>query len=395
MSLPSKTDCMSDMESMIHHFKLITEGIKGPPGDCYFPVEASKGELGMYLVSDGGPKPVRWRVRPPSFVNISVIPKLARGHLISDSDHDQREPGHRPRGDRPMSDVPFKNPGWAGNTGEFDLTEDQVRGDEFVGESPRRRRAPLGLRHLSVHAPGQEPRRPALRGRLQGALREDPDALSEQAGGAAPALGLAQEVRGHVSPRRPWTGWRSFSASPPAYVRGVTTFYTMYNKRPVGRFLVQVCTNISCNLCGADEVMEAFLRYTDTEVGETSEDGYFTVIEAECLAACGFPTCVQINSRYYENVTPAERAEDHRAPQGGRRRGESSSHGLSLRLGPRGPGPEQELRRSHAPPRGHLRGARRLSSAEEGLRDGAGRRHRRGEGVRPAGAVAARAFPRA
>ena len=84
ISLPSKTDCMSDMESMIHHFKLITEGITGPPGDCYFPVEASKGELGMYLVSDGGPKPVRWRVRPPSFVNISVISKLARGHLVSD-----------------------------------------------------------------------------------------------------------------------------------------------------------------------------------------------------------------------------------------------------------------------------------------------------------------------
>jgi len=92
----------------------------------------------------------------------------------------------------------------------------------------------------------------------------------------------------------------------PAYVRGVATFYTMYNKAPVGAHLVQVCTNISCNLCGAEEVLEAFLRYTDTELGETSEDGAFTVIEAECLAACGFPTCVQINSRYFENVTPAD-----------------------------------------------------------------------------------------
>jgi len=92
----------------------------------------------------------------------------------------------------------------------------------------------------------------------------------------------------------------------PAYVRGVATFYTMYNKRPVGRFLIQVCTNISCNLCGADDVLSAFLNNTDTELGETSEDGNFTVIEAECLAACGFPTCVQINSRYYENVTPKD-----------------------------------------------------------------------------------------
>jgi NADH-quinone oxidoreductase subunit D len=82
--LPSKTDCMNDMESMIHHFKLITEGIEAPAGESWFSVEGSKGELGMYVVSDGGTKPVRWRVRPPSFINLSVIPRLAEGHLISD-----------------------------------------------------------------------------------------------------------------------------------------------------------------------------------------------------------------------------------------------------------------------------------------------------------------------
>ncbi|MDH5590281.1 MAG: NADH dehydrogenase (quinone) subunit D [Gemmatimonadota bacterium] len=85
ISLPSKTDCMSDMESMIHHFKLITEGIPAPEGDCYSAVEASKGELGMYVVAEeGSTKPVRWRVRPPSFVNLSAISKLAEGHLVSD-----------------------------------------------------------------------------------------------------------------------------------------------------------------------------------------------------------------------------------------------------------------------------------------------------------------------
>jgi NADH-quinone oxidoreductase subunit D len=84
ISLPSKTDAMNDMESMIHHFKLIMEGIKAPAGDTYFPVEASKGELGMYLVSDGGTKPVRWRVRPPSFVNLSTISRLVEGSLLSD-----------------------------------------------------------------------------------------------------------------------------------------------------------------------------------------------------------------------------------------------------------------------------------------------------------------------
>jgi NADH-quinone oxidoreductase subunit D len=75
---------MNDLESMIHHFKLITEGISVPAGDCYFPIEGSKGELAMYVVSDGGDKPVRWRVRPPSFVSLSVISKLAEGHMLSD-----------------------------------------------------------------------------------------------------------------------------------------------------------------------------------------------------------------------------------------------------------------------------------------------------------------------
>lgn len=84
ITLPSKTDCMNDMESMIHHFKLITEGIPAPAEDCYFAVEGSKGELGMYVVGDGGSKPVRWRIRPPSFVNLSVIAKLAEGHMLSD-----------------------------------------------------------------------------------------------------------------------------------------------------------------------------------------------------------------------------------------------------------------------------------------------------------------------
>jgi NADH-quinone oxidoreductase subunit D len=82
--LPSKTDTMNDMESMIHHFKLVMEGLKAPPGESYMAVEGSKGELGMYVVSDGGSKPIRWRVRPPSFVNLSVIPKLVEGGLLAD-----------------------------------------------------------------------------------------------------------------------------------------------------------------------------------------------------------------------------------------------------------------------------------------------------------------------
>jgi len=82
--LPGKTDAMTDMESMIHHFKVVMEGVKAEPGESWFSVESSKGELGMYVVSDGGSKPVRWRVRGPSFVNLSALPQMVEGRLLSD-----------------------------------------------------------------------------------------------------------------------------------------------------------------------------------------------------------------------------------------------------------------------------------------------------------------------
>jgi NADH-quinone oxidoreductase subunit D len=82
--LPPKTAAMNDMESMIHHFKLVMEGVRAPVGESWFSVESSKGELGMYVVSDGGSKPVRWRVRGPSFINIAALPHMIEGALLSD-----------------------------------------------------------------------------------------------------------------------------------------------------------------------------------------------------------------------------------------------------------------------------------------------------------------------
>jgi len=201
--------------------------------------------------------------------------------------------------------IPFSNPGWAGNTGEFDLTEAQVRGDEYVGE-----RAPGG-----GHASGastypymlaeKNPEAPLFEGAFKDRFEKIRSRYPDARSALLPALGMAQELRGHLSPETmdQVAGLLELS---PAYVRGVATFYTMYNKRPVGRFLIQVCCGISCNVCGSDDVLQAFLNNTGTELGETSADGNFTVIEAECLAACGFAGAVQINSRYYENVTPKD-----------------------------------------------------------------------------------------
>ncbi|MCC7134641.1 MAG: NADH-quinone oxidoreductase subunit D, partial [Gemmatimonadales bacterium] len=82
--LPPKGRAMSDMEAMIHHFKQVMEGVPAPAGEAYLGVENPKGELGYYFVADGTAKPVRWRIRPPSFINLACLPKLCEGALLSD-----------------------------------------------------------------------------------------------------------------------------------------------------------------------------------------------------------------------------------------------------------------------------------------------------------------------
>jgi NADH-quinone oxidoreductase subunit D len=82
--LPPKSRAMSDMEAMIFHFKQVMEGVKPPAGEAYMGVENPKGELGYYFVSDGTAKPVRWRIRPPAFINLAALPKMCEGALLSD-----------------------------------------------------------------------------------------------------------------------------------------------------------------------------------------------------------------------------------------------------------------------------------------------------------------------
>jgi len=82
--LPPKSRAMGDMEAMIYHFKQVMEGIAAPVGEAYGAVEGPRGELGYYFVSDGTAKPVRWRIRPPAFINLAALPRMAEGHLLSD-----------------------------------------------------------------------------------------------------------------------------------------------------------------------------------------------------------------------------------------------------------------------------------------------------------------------
>ena len=84
ITLPPKSLVMSDMESLIHHFKLVTEGFNVPPGEAYCGTEAPKGELGFYIVSDGSGKPYRMKIRSPSFVHMGAFDYMARGYMIAD-----------------------------------------------------------------------------------------------------------------------------------------------------------------------------------------------------------------------------------------------------------------------------------------------------------------------
>ena len=83
----------------------------------------------------------------------------------------------------------------------------------------------------------------------------------------------------------------------------VATFYTMFNRTPVGKYHIQVCTTTPCMLCGANDIVQTICSKLDTQVGQTSGDGLFTVTEVECLGACVNAPMVQINDNYYEDLT--------------------------------------------------------------------------------------------
>lgn len=93
---------------------------------------------------------------------------------------------------------------------------------------------------------------------------------------------------------------------PPAHVRAVVSFYTMFHRKPVGRHLLEVCTNLSCRLRGADKIVDCIRRRLKIEIGETTPDGKFTLATAECLASCGTAPMLQLNQdAFVENLSEA------------------------------------------------------------------------------------------
>lgn len=120
--------------------------------------------------------------------------------------------------------------------------------------------------------------------------------------GLLPVLWLCQERWGWIS-----TGAVRAIADrlelAPAFIEGVITFYTMYQRQPTGRYLLQVCTTLSCQLCGTSGLVEHLKQKLGIDFGETTDDGRFTLLDVQCLGACGEAPVIQVNNDYHTNLT--------------------------------------------------------------------------------------------
>lgn len=123
-----------------------------------------------------------------------------------------------------------------------------------------------------------------------------------QASAVLPLLWIAQEQSGGWLPRAAMDHVAQILAMAPIRVYEVATFYTMFNLRPVGLYLLQVCTTTPCWLRGSDAVVEACQRKLGIGIGETTPDGLFSLVEVECLGACVNAPILQVNDDFYEDL---------------------------------------------------------------------------------------------
>jgi NADH-quinone oxidoreductase subunit E len=120
-----------------------------------------------------------------------------------------------------------------------------------------------------------------------------------------PALWVAQDVYDGWLPAEAMAEVAAHLELPEAEVQGVATFYTMYNKAPLGKHAIEICHNVSCMVLGAEQLIQHCERKLGiSATGETTDDGVFTLARVECLGACCHAPAVQVGGTYYENVTP-------------------------------------------------------------------------------------------
>ena len=146
-----------------------------------------------------------------------------------------------------------------------------------------------------------------------------------------PLLHLAQQQDGHVTDDA-MEHIAELVGVTPAEVVGTCSFYEMFKREPVGKYLVNVCTNISCMLVGGEELLHHLEERLGIRPGSTTPDGLFTLEDVECIAACTEAPCLTVNYRYFHRISPDEAdrlLDDLRA---GRRAHEVPEHGVLARV---------------------------------------------------------------
>ena len=242
------------MEALIHHFKLVTEGFRVPPGEVYVPIESPRGELGCFVLSDGSSKPARVHMRDPSFANLQSLKHDGRGRPDRRPDRLHRDARPDPRRDRPVTNDPG---GRSPTSAEIDVPQE-----------------------------------------LQAEIEELMSRYPDHHSAALPALAAAQRLHGWCSPEA-IDQVAAVMQVTPAYLSSVATFYDMLNTEPVGRHYVWVCTSVACMPKNAKAVYDAI-----KEAGGDLDDVH--IREFECLGACDMAPMASVNGRYIGPLQPGD-----------------------------------------------------------------------------------------
>ena len=260
------------MEGLIHHFKLVTEGIRVPAGQVYIAVESRVASSACTWSPTVGPGPTGCTTGTRRSPTCRRWPRCARAAW-------SRTPS-------PL--WPPSTRSWAGST------DDRGR-VPAVGAASRRGRA-------ADQRPGRLPGRRA--GAAGSRRRADRRALPAGALGAASAAASGAGRRRLPHPGGPRV-LRAQLGLTAAEVTAVATFYSMYRRTPTGDYLVGVCTNTLCAIMGGDVILEALQDHLGIHAGETTGDGRITLDHVECNAACDYAPVVMVNWEFFDNQTPS------------------------------------------------------------------------------------------
>ncbi|MBC8182255.1 NADH-quinone oxidoreductase subunit NuoE [candidate division KSB1 bacterium] len=135
-----------------------------------------------------------------------------------------------------------------------------------------------------------------------GKIRELTESFPEKNSAMIPAMHLIQDEFGWL-PDQAIRELADILKVAPNKIYGVASFYSMFNLKPVGKYHIQVCRNVSCQLMGAKNVIEHLSKKLNIQPGETTEDNKYSISQVECLGSCGTAPVMMINDKYYENLT--------------------------------------------------------------------------------------------